>query len=153
MIWTAGAQFVHAALVWAGDSPQTIRLVKELAGFLSAAGLEVSVEGDAARRSGFDGCSALPVTEICEQADLGIVVGNDRTVLRFARQFARSEIPLVGINHDRLGFLTSVSPGEALQALQNIIGGQYSIQPRAMLKADIWRDRACIFDDCALRKV
>jgi NAD+ kinase len=153
MSWTAGAQFVHAALVWAGDSPATIELVKELAGFLAAAGVDVSVEGEAARRCGFDVGNALSVEEICSQADFAIVVGNDRTVLRFARRVVRSDIPLVGINHDRLGFLAAVPPGEALHALRSIISGQYSIQPRAMLSAAIWRDGACIFDDCALNDV
>lgn len=71
--------------------------------------------------------------------DLLIAVGGDGTLLHAARAIVFDEIPIVGINQGRLGFLTDICPGSMLQDLQNILSGDYTEEARFLLKAQIWR--------------
>ena len=61
-------------------------------------------------------------------ADYAISVGGDGTFLKTAVRIGTKEIPIVGINMGRLGFLADVLPGEVDTALDAILCGNYSIE-------------------------
>ena len=50
--------------------------------------------------------------EMGKQCDLVIVVGGDGTILNAVRSLAHANVPLLGINVGRLGFLADISPDE-----------------------------------------
>lgn len=79
--------------------------------------------------------------EIAERADLVIAIGGDGTMLHAARNVAARDVPLVGINRGRLGFLTDVSPEHMRDALDAILAGNYLAERRLMLAAGLG-DRA-----------
>jgi NAD+ kinase len=72
-----------------------------------------------------------------DEADVLVTIGGDGTLLRGARLAAPFEIPLLGVNTGRLGFLTEVEGGEAaLGVLDRIFKGEdYSIEERVALQA------------------
>lgn len=72
-----------------------------------------------------------------ELPDLAVSIGGDGTLLKTARTFAGSDIPLLGINRGRLGFLTEFMPGEALSYIENITAGSFSVTARDMLNTEI----------------
>ncbi|OBS10328.1 NAD(+) kinase [Acidihalobacter prosperus] len=74
---------------------------------------------------------------IARRCDLAIVVGGDGTLLNAARSLACCEVPLVGINLGRLGFLADISPEEMAPRLDEILAGDYIEEPRALLQAEI----------------
>ena len=74
-------------------------------------------------------------SEIAERADLVIAIGGDGTMLHAARNVAARDVPLVGINRGRLGFLTDVSPEHMLDALDAILAGDFLAERRLMLAA------------------
>ena len=73
--------------------------------------------------------------ELAARADLVVAIGGDGTLLHAARHVAAREVPLVGINRGRLGFLTDVSPEHMLDALDAILAGDYLAERRLMLSA------------------
>lgn len=86
---------------------------------------------------GLAGYPPASLQQIGEQADLVISVGGDGTLLSAARQLVDYEIPLVGINLGRLGFLADVTVQALDQHLQDIFGGHYSIEQRFLLQGAI----------------
>jgi len=77
--------------------------------------------------------------DLVKMADLAIVVGGDGTLLRAARLFTPYNIPIVGINLGRLGFLVDVSPDEMHYLLKQILQGQYQAESRFLLAATVFR--------------
>jgi NAD+ kinase len=77
--------------------------------------------------------------EIAGRVDLLVAVGGDGNMLRAARRVAHHDIPLVGVNRGRLGFLTDISPEHMLEALDAILAGDYLAEERQMLEAAIHR--------------
>ncbi|MEX0690389.1 MAG: NAD(+)/NADH kinase [Gemmatimonadales bacterium] len=69
--------------------------------------------------------------------DVVLAIGGDGTLLRSARFIGRREVPLVGVHVGRLGFLSSVTPGEFDQALQLLALGEYTTEQRQMLEAEV----------------
>lgn len=67
-------------------------------------------------------------------ADMVISVGGDGTFLKAASRVGRKQIPILGINTGRLGFLADVSPEELEQTLDEILSGRYAVEERSVLQ-------------------
>lgn len=70
-----------------------------------------------------------------ECCDLVIVIGGDGTLLNVARSLAGYEVPMLGINRGRLGFLADISPADMLEKLAEILKGNYLKEERILLHA------------------
>jgi NAD+ kinase len=79
----------------------------------------------------------IPEDEIADAADLVIAIGGDGTLLYAARLVAHRDVPLIGINRGRLGFLTDVLPQDVLASVDAAIEGRCERDERAMLEARI----------------
>ena len=90
---------------------------------------------------------------IGDQIDLAIVVGGDGTLLHVARLLADQEVPAVGINLGRLGFLTDISFADLESGLEAILNGQYAIEKRTMLQCTAKRDGEVVFSGQALNEI
>jgi NAD+ kinase len=67
------------------------------------------------------------------------------------------DVPLLGINRGRLGFLADVTPGDMISSVDHILGGNYSIEARLLLHADLQRVNgdsatATAFNDVVLKR-
>ena len=78
-----------------------------------------------------------------ETIDVGIVVGGDGTMLHVARILADFDLPLIGINLGRLGFLTDILAENMEQKLDEILRGDFIIEKRAMLSARVTQKDQC----------
>ena len=96
-------------------------------------GITVLVATSADSKRELDGATRVDEREIANRADLVIAIGGDGTLLHAARNVAAREVPLVGINRGRLGFLTDVSPEHMLEALDAILAGNFLSERRLML--------------------
>jgi NAD+ kinase len=81
--------------------------------------------------------------------DLGIVIGGDGTMLHVARSFAPRDIPVVGVNMGRLGFLTDIPLTEMYEDIGRILDGEYNTEARMMLDVEIWRGNELVIADSA----
>jgi NAD+ kinase len=69
--------------------------------------------------------------------DLMICLGGDGTMLRAARVIVPHEIPVLGVNMGRLGFLAEVRPAAILERLEDFLNGHHRIEERTMLQAQV----------------
>lgn len=86
----------------------------------------------------FSGCSVLFADddEIMSNCDVAIAIGGDGTTLNVAKKAARYSKKVLGINAGRLGFMSGLEHDE-LDLLKNVVDGNYEIDERLMLEADI----------------
>jgi NAD+ kinase len=147
------SRFRHAALVGKYNALGSRSVLDEVARFLIGQGLEVSMEHETALNTGLTEYGALTPTELGRCCDVAVVVGGDGTMLGIARQMARFNIPLVGINQGRLGFITDIPIGEFAAALAPMIAGSYEEEHRTMLEGSVRRDGETIFEAFALNDV
>lgn len=76
------------------------------------------------------------IEQLGKHCDLAIVIGGDGSLLNAARHAADQQIPLLGINRGRLGFLTDIRPNE-LHKIGNVLEGEYEEEKRFLLEATI----------------
>lgn len=90
---------------------------------------------------------------IGKQCDLAVVVGGDGTILNAVRSLAHANVPLLGINAGRMGFLADISPDEMEPSLEEILNGSYREEQRLLLEMQVLRDNKVIFESDAFNEV
>jgi NAD+ kinase len=95
--------------------------------------------------------------DLADVADLVVAIGGDGTMLYASRLVAGRDIPLLGINRGRLGFLADITPGEMLRRLDEVLAGDFVEERRLMLEAVIDNGsgparRALALNDVVLQK-
>lgn len=126
------------AIIVNRDKPKAWKIAREIIDLLENRGVEIAIEKDMAshlnrRDLGMD------LAVIKDFAEIIFVLGGDGTLLSVARLFAPYNIPLLGINAGNMGFLTEAEPDNLNEAVDRVIKGQYYIQPRMMLEAEVYR--------------
>ncbi len=101
--------------------------------------------------------TALEIEGIKNNADLIIVAGGDGTLLSVARKFVDDNIPILGINLGRLGFLADVGLDNMFEALDEVLQGQFIEERRALLCGQIKESGEVIsnnlaFNDCVIHR-
>jgi len=145
--------FKHAAIVGRFQSRGIRPVLEDVARFLVERGLEVSFEQDTAAATGVTEFNALTTAELGASCDLAVVIGGDGTMLGIAREFSRWNMPLIGINQGRLGFITDLSAGQYRDTLGPMLAGDYEDERRSMLEGDVWRDGEKIFEGLSVNDV
>ncbi|MGL6109981.1 MAG: NAD(+)/NADH kinase, partial [Rubrivivax sp.] len=146
-------RFRHAAIVGKYQAQGIRPLLEEIAHFLVRLGLEVSFDAATALNIGVTDYEGLSPSEMGRRCDLAVVVGGDGTMLGIARELARHNLPLVGINQGRLGFITDVPLAHYRETLESMVAGDYEEEHRAMIEGGVWRDGEKIFDGLSLNEV
>jgi len=90
------------------------------------------IEHWAAQAQDFDAlCADLPTTDVL------VVLGGDGTFLRAARAVIDVDVPLLGVNLGKVGFLSKVEANELEGVLARLVAGEYAIDERMALEARI----------------
>ena len=127
-------RFSRIALVGKVEDARVADSMVALARHLRSRGLVVLVDrditvadlpGDAERR---------PMEMLAGDADLIVAIGGDGTMLFAAQLVIGRNIPLLGINRGRLGFLTDVSPDDMLESFDSVLQGRYEADARSLLE-------------------
>lgn len=100
-----------------------------------------------------DNYQVLTLEEIGQQADLAVVIGGDGTMLNIARRLVPYDVPLIGVNQGRLGFLTDLSIDTMLETFGAILEGQYVTERRMLLFAEVVRNEKSNFNALAFNDV
>lgn len=95
------------------------------------------------------GVSSAQLHEVC---DLIIVVGGDGSLLHTAHFAIKQNLPVLGVNRGRLGFLTDIRPHE-LHKIVEILQGSYIEEQRFMLEATVYRQKKITATLSALNEV
>src|SRR5215471_9912651 len=67
-----------------------------------------------------------------ESADLALVLGGDGAILRSARQMGYRQVPVLGVNLGKLGFLADLSPDELRACFPRVVRGEYRVTRHLM---------------------
>lgn len=113
-------------------------LIKELLDVISTAGLTPilsrSWEGNIPKHS----YKRLPENELAQNCDVCVTLGGDGTMLGAARLFARTGIPIIGVNAGRLGFITDITIGDMSKMLPEMLHGEYLRDTRGVLEGTLY---------------
>ena len=99
------------------------------------------------------GVEILEREKLLHSIDLAIVVGGDGTFLDVARNIADYEIPILGINLGRLGFLTDISPNFMCEMIDDILNNNYNTEERNLLQVSISHNKKQLNEQVALNDI
>jgi NAD+ kinase len=132
-------RFRKVAILGRHEDSRVAEPITVLAEYLGNAGVEVLAAEDmtvgiVAQR--------MPEARLAEQADLIIAIGGDGAMLYAGQLARRGDIPLLGINRGRLGFLADVTPEEMLDSVGHVLAGEFTTDKRLVLEARLQRPDA-----------
>ena len=125
----------------------------ELADFLEHRGHRVVIESATAKDFGRSNLVTLELAQIGREADVAIVIGGDGTMLGIARQLAPFNVPLIGVNQGRLGFMTDIAFERMLPVLSDMLDGKMESERRTLLEGVVHRQGKEIFKAVAFNDV
>ncbi len=146
-------KFKTIALIGKYQSPDIAAPLGTLARFLTERGIQVLLARQTAERVGTLGLPSENLPELAARADLAIVMGGDGTMLNIARTLVEHDVPLLGINQGRLGFLTDVSIDTMDETIGRVLAGDYITEERILLRSSVWRAGEKVFDGCSFNDV
>jgi NAD+ kinase len=126
--------FRRIGLLGNSEKPAFAGIVRAAARLVSAAGLEYYCDAETARLAGVKSAPFKDAATLAREVDLLLVFGGDGTILRVARDIAGSATPVLGVNIGGLGFLTAVPSDQLAHALKLVLGGNYTLQSRALIE-------------------
>jgi NAD+ kinase len=86
------------------------------------------------------------------QADLAVVLGGDGSILRAAKQLGENQIPVIGVNLGKLGFLADLSPEAAISCLPDICAGNCRIVEHLMFRCRVLHGNEVLHDELGLNE-
>ena len=128
-------------------------LLPALTRWLKARGIKVVLErGIASAVRGLG--QGLPLRSLVARSDAVLVLGGDGTFLAAAREAARADVPILGVNLGGLGFLTETAESDLYAALEQLLAGDVEVEHRMMVEARVGSRRSKkVWTECGLNDV
>ena len=134
-------QFQRIGVVAQLRHPKVADSLNRLVAFLKADGRTVIAEQDTASSLADRSVEALARKDLTSDSlDLVIVVGGDGSMLGAARSLIDLDIPMLGLNRGRLGFLTDISPEQMEAGIGQVLAGNYKMSERFLLEVSVYRN-------------
>ena len=147
------SHFKCIGLVGRPGSDAAVYSLQRLIAFLKMRQVKMLLDSDTAEgitTSEVPHCSRALLAERC---DLIIVVGGDGSLLSTGRAMRGTNVPLLGINRGRLGFLTDISPEDIESRVGAVLDGQFVDEERFLLECRVYRQGKVIGSGTALNDV
>ncbi len=125
------------ALAGRAADPRVADAMRTLANYLLQNGHTVRLAADESLVMTDAGIETVHESELVRNAALVVAVGGDGTMLHAARMAAMVDVPVLGINRGRLGFLADVNPDRMLESVADALGGRCLAERRMMLAAQL----------------
>jgi|TARA_B110000971_G_scaffold22968_1_gene20769 NAD+ kinase len=134
----------------AGDfHAQLIQLIEHL----SKKNVELIIEEKTQKQINLDKFKSLSLKDIGPQVDVAIIVGGDGTMLGVARSLVDSQIPLIGVNRGRFGFLADLNINSMFTNIDMILDGDFIRDDRMLIDTRIIRSEKVIYESLSLNDV
>lgn len=128
------SSFKRIGLFLRKDDPVIENAIIQVANFLQSLSLELVVNEPLTFLAELD---VISLNDFPQHCDLTIAIGGDGTLLSASRALSGTNLPLVGINVGRLGFLADVTLAKLEQQLSRILAGNYREDVRFLISATI----------------
>lgn len=146
------ANFDRVGIIAKRGDPRVAGTLKQLLVALAERRINVSVDAQAAEILAGPLCPP-PLELFGREGELIIAVGGDGTLLRAAEVGAERNIPMLGINLGRLGFLADLSPADLSRRLSEILSGRFVEDRRVRLLWEVERAGERLAEGSALNDV
>jgi NAD+ kinase len=142
----------RVAIVCKPRKEELVQLLPELIAWLRQHDYEPLLDSEGGTYS-----QAAPIVDRAEMPahtpGLVVVLGGDGTLLSVARIFAATGTPILSVNLGSLGFLTEVRLGDLYATLESWCANCHTLDARAMLHSEVWRDGELVTSYEALNEV
>lgn len=145
-------RFKNIGIIGKPADPRVADTVARLSEHLIASGRRVLVERESLGLVDVAGVESVHRADLGEACDLAVAVGGDGTLLYAARALVDYEVPLLGVNRGRLGFLVDISPGN-LEEIDTVLAGHYIEDARMLLTAEVRRGDQVLSSGLAMNDV
>src|ERR1044072_5799814 len=139
------------------NQPEALQTICRLVEWCSGHGIAVA-GGPRLQRERIEaetGCAVESMNheELVRGADLIVVLGGDGTMIGAARMVGDAETPVLGVNFGTLGYLADFTVEDMIPALELVLAGDYTIDRRLMLAANVQRNDERLMHDRVLNDV
>jgi len=135
------------------SDPRITEIILSLHQFLHEKNYQVIVDLKSAELLPSRSVESCKMASLGEHCDLVIAIGGDGTFLGAARATVDYNVPLIGINLGRLGFLVDISPDQIELKLSEILQGNYLKEKRFLLNTEIIREELVIHQEVSVNEV
>ena len=147
------SQFKKIGILGKPSDPSIATTLEILCEFLRSNGHQVLIDDNSAQFIDQQLAHSCELKNLGKKVDLLIAVGGDGTFLTGARTIAHHNIPLIGVNLGRLGFLVDISPEQLTSNLIPILNGNFIKEERYLLRTKVIRNGDTIHEDTAVNEV
>ncbi|HEX7156723.1 MAG TPA: NAD(+)/NADH kinase, partial [Burkholderiaceae bacterium] len=120
-----------------GNRPALHHALLKLLGIVEKAGVNALLDAATRDAAGMTPMPGFSLAEIGARADVAIVLGGDGTMLGIAREMSAYQVPMIGINFGRLGFITDIAFDHMPEVLADLLAGRYETDHRPLLEAEV----------------
>ena len=134
-------KFSKITLSTSSKDGRVISIARQIIEILSSLEVEISHDKSLLSLNKNQNSKLLSTKEIVTSSDLLIAIGGDGTMLNCSRIYGSKDVPLLGINLGKLGFLSDIAPDDVTTSLVEVINGKYLTDNRFFLEASIKDDK------------
>lgn len=121
-----------------GGRPEAMATAARAAQHLHAAGVGVDLaDSDLDEVPTWPGTEVVPHAQFADRIAVAVSFGGDGTFLRAAHRCRDAGVPVVGVNHGRVGFLAEVEPDTVEQAVDALVAGGWRVEERMTIDAEV----------------
>jgi NAD+ kinase len=145
--------FTRIGIVTKNQEPAVKNALETVIRTLNERGLGVLVDQNTDTAGVAGEYRTISAAELPDACDLVVSLGGDGTLLHSAGMIYPREVPLLGVNLGRLGFLTDLAQVDVSSGLNAVLDGAYVSEERAVLGCDIVRDGRVLASEDGLNDV
>lgn len=145
------SQFKIIGIMGRVKNPGVIETLRALIRYLDSLNQKILVDAETGAALNDPALTCIARQEL-SKCDLLIVVGGDGSLLHAAHTVVDKEIPILGVNRGRLGFLTDIHPAE-LEKIKAILEGDYILEKRFLITASVMHHGKVLGQSDALNEV
>jgi NAD+ kinase len=147
------AAFKTVAVVGKSDAASLPDILDQISALLRARGAAILMDAPTAGASRTAPDEVLEPDRLGARCDLAVVVGGDGTLIACAREMAEHNVPLVGVNLGRLGFLTDIPAEHAAASVAAVLDGDFVPEQRLLLAGSVRRGNRTLMSALAMNDV
>jgi NAD+ kinase len=132
--------FSKVALVGKFQAEGVDRILEHVAKIILSNGFEVFLEAETAQEIGLSSIPKIAIAEFAGVIDIVVVIGGDGTLLGIGRKVAGLNIPIIGINMGRLGYMTDIPLNDIEVHLPAMLRGAFEADTRTLLESKVIRN-------------
>jgi NAD+ kinase len=138
----SGSAVRRAAVITHGKPPTIGPALERLEKVAREAGVELLLPDEEVEKHGV----GEPESDL-NVADIAVVLGGDGTMLRALQRFLGTDVPVIGVNFGRVGFLASIHQNELESGLARVFSGDYRVVQITTLDVEADGSRATAVND------